>query len=227
MSDEVQLPEVSEVRNRIESIPEDDVRFATIATYLWGARISEVIGKASPRDNTKARGLRGEEMKEETFRQEVKRGDREVWEEEPVFLFPLKTAKRGGFKRNVALSPTYEPWATALAEYFRVRLSEFVFPFTRQYVWKHIKEPFKGMKYTIVKYKIYKDGKVQKEKLQHSREFALHALRHLRATELVERYRFDAFDLSIYLGWTLPGVMGRYLSLDWGRYFPKLLKRRV
>ena len=53
-----------------------------------------------------------------------------------------------------------------------------------------------------------------------------------RATELVEFYGFDGFNLSIYGGWTLKSMVGVsgavecYLSLSWQSSFPKLLKKR-
>jgi hypothetical protein len=88
------------------------------------------------------------------------------------------------------------------------------------------------MSYPIERYRVYDDFGVKKEVDKHARPFTLHALRHLRATELVEYYGFDGFNLSIYGGWTLKSAIGvsasmeRYLSLSWQSYFPKLLKKR-
>jgi hypothetical protein len=76
------------------------------------------------------------------------------------------------------------------------------------------------------------DNGLKKEVEEHIRPFALHALRHLRATELVEFYGFNGYNLSTYGGWTLKTVVGvsasieRYLSLSWHNYFEKMLKRR-
>jgi hypothetical protein len=64
------------------------------------------------------------------------------------------------------------------------------------------------------------------------RHYNLYALRHSRATELVKFYGFDGFELCVYIGWILKTgvgitpVAGRYLSLSWQSYFPKLLKKR-
>jgi hypothetical protein len=77
------------------------------------------------------------------------------------------------------------------------------------------------------------DGaKVLKDVDEHIRAFRLHALRHLRATELVEHYGFDGFQLATYGGWMpttttrISSVIQRYLSLSWQSYIDKLLKRR-
>lgn len=56
----------------------------------------------------------------------------------------------------------------------------------------------------------------------------LHALRHLRATELVQKFGFEGKDLASYCGWTLramgfPSMADIYLSLSWRSYFPELL----
>jgi len=220
------------VRRRIEGIAKEEVRYAAMTTYLWGARISEVISKVSPSDRTKARGPNGSNVRADVFRYETYRPElqRTVWMEEPVAIFALKTAKRQGQPRNVALPLEYDPWVSLLLNYFNDRKDRQVFPFTRQHVWNHAKDVFSGLKYPIDRYKVYSDGQIVKEVDKHVRDFNLHALRHLRATELVEFYGFDGFALSIYLGWTLSEghstVMGRYLALGWQYYFPKLLKRR-
>lgn len=60
----------------------------------------------------------------------------------------------------------------------------------------------------------------------------VHALRHLRASELVGFYGFDGFNLATYGGWTYhtlaqtTPIMDKYLSLSWQGHFAKLLKRR-
>jgi len=79
------------------------------------------------------------------------------------------------------------------------------------------------------------DNGVQVDKKQiprHNNEFATHALCHIRTAELIEYYGFDGYDISVYGGWTLRGMIGgssamsRYAHLRWQRYFPKLLKER-
>jgi len=59
-----------------------------------------------------------------------------------------------------------------------------------------------------------------------------HALRHIRATELIDFCGLDGFDLSIYGGWTLVNIghissaTSRYVHLQWRKYFPKILKEQ-
>jgi len=133
------------------------------------------------------------------------------------------------------LEPDYEPWTETLLDYFGERGDQIVFPFTRQKMWSFAKHVFEDLRYPIEKYvlSVQEQGlTVKKEVDRHFRAFRLHALRHLRASELVEFYGFDGFDLSIYGGWTtqrgagISKVMARYLTLHWQRYFPKLLKKR-
>jgi len=212
---------------RVEFEP---VRYCLMATYLWGARISEVIGRVCPTDQTVARGPKANEVKLEKFQVAEYEFECAVWK--------LKTAKRSGKERYIALplDEKYEPWTKPLYGYFARQGDNQVWPFTRQYVWQYVKDNkvFSGFTYPIEKYSV-KDAVtlVKKEIPSHNRNFMLHALRHLRATELVEVYGFDAFNLCVYFGWTMKsaigisGVIDRYVSLSWQSYFTKLLKKTV
>lgn len=222
------LPSVDEIRNRIEQIPKKPFRIICRATYLFAARISEIVGSAYPYE--KCYGIRGSDAFLDSYRQGSDKFE--------VAVFRVHTAKRNGAIRNIGLPVDYEPWAMELYEYFQEFGEGHVFPFTRQKVWKEVRGYFSDLSYPIDEY-YYIDkqtGKLKKRPA-HERRFALHALRHLRATELVEFYGFDGFNLAAYCGWTIrtaqaqfgvnvPKVMARYLYLNWQIYFPKLLKRR-
>ena len=221
------LPDVNEVRRRIEQVKREDIRFCLMSTYLLAARISEIVGYSSPSDETKGRGPRGTDVQIENF---------QIGETiEKAAVFKLRTAKRGGKIRLVALpmNPIYEPWTRPLYKYFRKHRSKLVFPFTRQLVWQYVRKwkVFDGLFYPVDKYAVWKDKRKVFDVDEHLKPFNLHALRHLRATELVQFYGFDGRDLATYGGWTfrsmgLPSTADRYLSLGWQSYFPKLLKRR-
>lgn len=220
------LPTVDEVRKRISQVPDEDGRFCLMAIYLFDARVSEVVSRKCPSDlHTNARGPRGVDVRRDLF-----------GAEDLVALFSLKTAKRGGLKRVCALpmNKEYEPWTLPLFNYFFEKGSKPVFPFIRQYVGKVARESFKGLKYPIERYVLVKKTLGIKKVIDaHSRPFNVHALRHLRASELVEVYGFDGFNLAVYGGWTFhtmagtTSIMDRYLSLSWQSYFPKLLRRRI
>ena len=225
------LPTVHEVRNRIENVNEPRYRYGLMAAYLFDARISEIVGGACPGDNhgkEVARGPRGTDARLENY---VFAGN-----EIPCVIFSVQTAKRGGKRRSIALplEPQYEPWTKTVFGYYQQAESRPVFPYTRQQIWSYVKQEkmFEGLTYPIEKYTVREDNGLKKEVAEHVRPFALHALRHLRATELVEYYGFNGFNLSIYGGWTLKTTVGvsasmeRYLSLDWQNYFEKMLKRR-
>lgn len=136
-------------------------------------------------------------------------------------------------KNHNTLPANYEPWIMQLYKYFRKKEDK-IFPFTRQKVGKYVRDKgvFENLKYPVERYNIMLPGKVRKVVNRHMRPYNLHALRHSHATELVEYYGFDGFNLCVYLGWTLKAgvgitpVAGRYLSLSWQSYFPKLLKER-
>ncbi len=221
------LPSVYEVRRRIQMARDSDIRYALMALYLFAARVSEIVAYASPSDETVGRGPTGEDVYITLYNY----NDREI----EVAVFTLRTAKRGGMERKIALpmDDEYEPWTEPLYNYFTTFGSSPVFPFTRQYLWSQAKDLFKGLYYPIERYKISKPDKgIVKVVDKHYRQFTLHALRHIRTTELVEYYGFDGIDLSAYGGWTMKTTLGvsaaieRYAHLNWQKYFPKLLKKR-
>lgn len=219
------LPSVPTVRNRIAKAEDSGTRLCLMTTYLFAARISEVVGKVSPSDTSTLYGVTGLDVEVQSY------------EGQEVAVFSVKTAKRKGKIRKVALPLGSEPWAKEVLHAFDESKSDYVFPFTRQQAWLSCKPVFKGLTYPIMEYTVFiKDentAEVQIKKVEaHSKPFRLHALRHLRATELVEFYGFDGFNLALYGGWTLrtaaglSSVMERYLSLGWQSYIPKLLKMR-
>lgn len=225
------LPGVKTVRERIEEVKPKDVRVCLMCGYLFCARVSELVSEVSPSDKayTTARGPQGSEVKMDIF----KLG--EIREEAAIFT--VSTAKRGGIERLVALplNSEYEPWTGKVYEYFKACGEDPCFPFTRQKVWQHSKQAFDGLRYSIERYTITQpqgEHEVRSVVNRHFKPFRTHALRHIRASELIEYYGFDGVDLSIYGGWTLRSTIGvgsamqRYAHLQWRKYFPKLLKKR-
>lgn len=220
------LPSVETVRKRIEKIRKPQYRMACMAAYLLAARICEICGESYWYE--KHYGITGKDVYLGTYVLGNRKYDAAV--------FKVHTAKRGGLVRNVALPLDFEPWAEQLYQYIMQFGEDYAFPFKRQQVWYRVKEVFRGLTYPIDSYIVTRKGEVKKVKA-HKRKFALHALRHLRSTELVETYGFDGFNLAAYCGWTIstshamfgvrvPKVVARYLYLNWQGYFPKLLKPR-
>lgn len=229
--DDLTLPKVETVRKRIETTIKKEAKFCLMAAYLFCARASEIVGASNRYDvahnQTVARGPIGDDTKIETF----ELGDIEA----EAAVFTIRTAKRDGKIRKIALplEKRFEPWTEPLYNYYLAHGSDKVFPFTRQKAWEYAQEAFSGLSYPIEKYNKYDLGNPKPKPVRaHMKPFGTHALRHLRATELIETFGFTGFDLSVYGGWTLRSMVGvgssmsRYAHLDWRRYFPKLLKKR-
>lgn len=220
------LPTVEKIRSRIEQVEHPEMQILLKCSYLFASRISELVSKACPSDNTVARGGTGKDAQRFSFTIGALRSE--------CAAFKLRTAKRGGKERIVCLplAKQFEPWTQNVYDYYVSRDSNPLFPYTRQRVGQLTREAFKGYTYPIERYVTVKDG-VKKVVDEHKRSFRIHALRHLRATELIEVYGFDGIDLSVYGGWTLRSMIGiggsmeRYMHIQWQRYYPKLLKRRI
>lgn len=192
--------------------------------YLSCGRAKEIVARTTPRDQSGknvATGPKGTDTRLTDF------GEFEI------ALFNIYTQKRDGLKRIIALPTKYEPFAAPLHKYMTEFGDKPVFNFTRQKLWRKGKPQFKGLTYPIDKYTIYENGELVKSVSAHKKPFTLHALRHLRGTELVEYYGFTGFDLAAYGGWTIKSMVGvsgmfdRYVSLRWQAYVGKLLKKRT
>jgi hypothetical protein len=223
------LPEVNLIRQRIDSIKDEQLRFCFMAEYLFCARISEIIGRVSPSDiTTEARGITGGDVKQTLFKFRNEYYD--------VIVFTVRTAKRHGKIRKIALplDRKYEPFTEQLFEYVReFGKNQYVFPFTRQKAWQEASIIFQGLEYPIETYVVSVNGEKQPPILEHMKPFRTHALRHLRATELLEQYDFSGVELSLYGGWTLRSTVGvgsslsRYSHVHYRKYLPKLLVERT
>jgi hypothetical protein len=229
--EDLTLPEVSTVRSRIETAQTEEAKFCLMAAYLFCARASEIIGATNRYDiahnQTVARGPTGQDVKLVAF----ELGDIKT----DAAIFTVRTAKRDGKIRKIALplDKKFEPWTEPLYNYYIEHGTDKVFPFTRQKAWEYANQTFSGLSYPIEKYNLYHTENTKPKPIRaHLKPFRTHALRHLRATELIETFGFTGFDLSVYGGWTLRSMVGvgsamsRYAHLDWRRYFPKLLKKR-
>lgn len=221
------LPNVETVRQRIAQARPAQAKYSLMSAYLFCARASEIIGRTAPSDRhkTTARGPTRNNLELDVFELGPIKEEVAVW--------TIKTAKRGGKPRKIGLplNKKYEPFTKQLVDYFD-KHQGVVFPITRHKLWEFAKEAFKGLKYPVESYNIYTNGEVTKSVKDHNRPFGAHALRHVRASELMTNYGFDGIELSIYGGWTLRSTIGigssmsRYVHLNWRQYFPKLLKPR-
>jgi hypothetical protein len=177
--DDLSLPDVTTVRQRIEAATKKEAKFCLMAAYLFCARASEIIGTTNSYDvdhaQTIARGPTGQDVKLETF--EIADTKTEA------AIFTVRTAKRDGKIRKIALplEKKFEPWTEQLYNYYLEYGTDKVFPFTRQKAWDYAQEAFSGLSYPIEKYTQY-DVVDTKAVKAHMKPFRTHALRHLRAT---------------------------------------------
>lgn len=235
------IPDVVEVRRRIEAVKHRDHRFALMYLYLIDGRVSEAVSRRCLRDKkTTPRGPTGKDV------------DFLSHEGEEAAIFHVRTSKRDGAPRVCAhpLRTVYQPWSKPVAEYISsLGLDEPAFPWTRQQLFKVAERAFTGLTYEIMEYTniVYvrdEVGTIQRDSngdvlighresvKRHPRPFRLHGIRHLVASDLVYTYGFNGFDLSQFGGWTMRTAVGvsasvdRYLVLNWRQYFPKLLMKR-
>ena len=248
------------IRYRIEKITPKSAQMCCKYTYLIDGRISEAVSEAYASDTrTTPRGPVGTDVKmdlwfppefhsrEEAFKAQKDDGIKRV---HPISIYTVATAKRRGRPRTVALplDPTMEPWAMEMMQYFEEKGDDHVFPMTRQAVWKRARHVWADLVYIIEDYSVVIDNEAkgileidtqtteQKRKSKridrHKRRWTLHALRHLRASDLVDYYMLTGAELSSFGGWTISTAMnvgssvGRYLSLDWRSYVRKMLRKR-
>ena len=113
-------------------------------------------------------------------------------------------------------SKVYEPWTEDLLKQIS-KTKTLSFKLTRQRVWQL--------------YRTYLSPFLKPRNKRNKKN----PLRHFRLTHLVSAYDFNAFDLTVYSGWTLNtsagmfGIQtspqaGQYIHLKWRDYFAKLLK---
>jgi hypothetical protein len=212
------LPKVSTIRNIIQTVQPTHIQKALMFQYLTCGRAKEVVSRTTPGDKSgrnKPSGPSGSDARLDKIGANK------------IAIFKVYTQKRNDKERLIALPLRYEPWAKDLYDYFKTFGKSSVFNFTRQELWSKSKPYFKDYTYEIEQYKIWKDKVVVKFVSNHNKTFTLHALRHLRATELIEYYGFSGFDLSIYGGWTIQQSYGRYIGLNWQSYIGKLMKNRT
>ena len=186
------------MRERIDSL--DNKKLRPIAKFQLetACRLSEAVGKYAI------------QKKDLTFTN---------YKGHDLALFTLKTAKREGINRIVAL-PLSNNRVKELVDYFQSRKRK-LFEYGPSSVRHLLAEEFKDLKYFIERYTPKKGIVIQ----AHERSMATHALRHLRLSELINVYGFDEIDLSTFAGWKMKGMSSRYATLAWGRYIDKLVGR--
>ena len=195
----MEVPEEEEFRTWVDELDCRRDKYLIQTLYLTASRIGELITRRSPSEAQ--RGLKAYGDKISYYA--VHEYDMDI------LVVKIKVSKRSRHYKLIALPLNeYEPWTINLKY---VLTHRDMLSLTRQRIWQILKRSL-GM---------------------YDPDIHPHSLRHYRLTHLVENYGFDAYDLTVYAGWTFKtgigqtGQLDTYLHLDWRRYFPKLLRRRV
>ncbi len=230
MSIATSLPDVKEVRRRIEQTRNLDVQFYLKALYLFGALPAELSGTRCSGEKQVPYGPKGTDVELlstqppdpslESVRRilnEVKEGisqvDKvlaELTREIPVAVFKIRTAKRKfGINEEIPfrlvalpMRSDLEPWTEDLYKYFKERKDEFVFECNRQHYWHYLTNVQDV--FAEMRYQILeyvtKEDDIIIKKTGHKNPFKLQALRNVRTYELITKYGFDLLDLNEYVG---------------------------
>ena len=220
-----------EVRKRIEGVGDPFVRSCLSAIYLACARVSEIVSIPMSYDEKhKKSNTYGLKVADVSVIQFPNNGV-----SEPVLVMGVKTAKRKGMLRRVAIPIKHDPLAKHVILHKKVLASKskypFMYPITRNALWRVVNrelEVFKGLKYKIFPY-IREDLHIS----EHTRLANLHFLRHARANELLYHYNLDVMEIASIGGWKLSTmqniapniltpVMERYVYVNYQKYLPKL-----
>jgi hypothetical protein len=228
------LPEVREVRARIESVKVEKYRIYLKSLYLCGAARSVELNskRCSGEKENLIYGPKGSDVwlttceppdlnntqflklllqitsKQRTVDDIID----ELSQRIPIAVFKIKVAKQKLDEgeepphRLVALPlpEKYEPWTREIVDYFHDRKDEYVFPWNRQTIWHYISNVDPVFEGLTYHIKKYRDFDGKKI-YAHNRPFKLHALRHVRTDELIKHYGFDGIDLAAYVGWSMNG----------------------
>lgn len=226
------LPEVREVRARIESVKHKPYQIYLKSLYLCGAARSVELNskRCSGEKENLIYGPKGSDvwlseceppdlnntqflkllLQVNSKRRNIDSIIDELSQRIPVAIFKIKVAKQkldDGEEppyRLVALPlpEKYEPWTREIYEYFKDRKDEYVFPWNRQTIWHYISNV--QPIFEGLTYRIKKYRSLTGSKIYtHDRPFKLHALRHVRTDELLKHFHFDQIDIAAYVGWSL------------------------
>jgi len=196
------VPEIKAFRKRVNKI--GSKRDATLVkvSYLTASRVSEIVTVISPSDRGSTKPY-GTLLK-------WRLDDYENHKALVLKVAVLKRKKEEVIFKNIGLpcERQYEPWTVDLLKYIKATGSV-TFGITRQRVRQIIKRYFPES-----------IGSKKRKNI----------LRHYRLTHLSDFYGLSAEAIITYAGWTFSsryrsGQLDTYVHLDWGKYFPKLLKK--
>lgn len=177
------LPEVTDFRQRVEAIQDQDKRTAFKVVFLVCGRIGEVLTEKYLSDKTCNPTGSKLTVTKAIYQPDLNNPqERDLWtfimmlqgqninyseiakRKEEVAVFHVSTEKRGGLIREIGLplDPKYDPWIKEAFDYLNKKTDN-GFHYTRQEMWATAKSAFSGLTYKIHPYKraIIENGQYQ------------------------------------------------------------------
>ena len=178
---------ITEVRNRIEKVSEEQYRVAFMYQFITGVEIAQVSGKYRPL---------GVDAKKITI----------INNSSPIELVIFKIKPNRGKGQHIfSLLPidnSFDNWVNIVYSYFIKFKGEPPFKFhddfensVRYLQWK-AEEVFNGLDWDFPSYTISKKGKIEARE----KSFRSDALRKLRLNDLIINYNFNSLDLALFNG---------------------------
>jgi hypothetical protein len=138
-------------------------------------------------------------------------------------MFTVRTAKRGGMERAVAVPLHHDPLTKGVVDLWD-KTGENPWQWNRGQALYQAHKIFSGLGYIV---EDQKKGDVKTPK--HLKPCGNHAMRHFRTQELMLKYDFSDRDLMQFFGWTARNIginpmIVRYAALKWQNYYPKLVR---
>jgi hypothetical protein len=204
---------------------------ADMLAYAGGFRMDEICGKAYGNANTS-----------HTLTIEA---DTHRATDEPALVIrvnALKKKKPTLREIGIPLDPHHEPFAQTILDAWNANGKK-PFPIDRYTAYRANRIVFAGLEYRVKPRILYQRGEDMKlirdkagkkvlERIvpEHNKDITNHGMRHVRTTELRNRFQLTREERTAFYRWStmnLEGaaVMDEYDQPEWFEYFPKLLKR--
>ena len=211
-------PTPVEVRARIADAPTPWREFFGYL-LISGSRVSEAVAEAQPGDD--ANTPKHRPARNYGVYLTMSRVPHELGE---AALFTVRTAKRGGMERAVAVPLEHDPITRGVVDLWE-KTDGNPWQWNRGQALYQAHKLFAGMGYVVEE-----QGRGAAKVEKHLKPVGNHAMRHFRTQELMLKFDFSDRDLMQFFGWTARNIginpmIIRYAALKWQNYYPKLTRQ--